>query len=308
MGLVRAMGDDEVRLWLMEGDPAVRWRVLAHLDEAPPDQVAAERARVGEVGWGARLLDVQDREGTWSGALYSPKWVSTTYTLLHLMWLGLPAGHPSAHRGLDRLWEWRGRWVPETCIQSMLIRLTATFDYPSTGLDPLVDDLLAQQQDDGGWNCETRTDRAKHSSFHTSVQALEALGAYQRAGGAIDVRDALRGGLEFFGRHRLYLSHRTGEVAIPASTRFPAFPEWHFDVLRGLELFAALDVLDPRLADGIELVRSRGRPDGSWHTYAPSAGRHWFRLEESGRSRWTTVRALAVLRWWEAFTASTQVA
>lgn len=298
-----------MRSWLLEGDPAIRWRVRAHLDGAPDEQVAAERVRVAQLGWGARLLDLQDANGTWSGALYSPKWVSTTYTLLHLMWLGLPAGHPAAHRGLDRLWEWRDRWrEPETCIQSMLIRLTAVFDYPSAGLDPLVGDLLAQQQDDGGWNCQTRTDRAKHSSFHTSVQALEALTAYQRAGGATDVQDGLRGGLEFFGRHRLYLSHRTGEVAIPASTRFPAFPEWHFDVLRGLELFAAADMVDPRLADAVALVRSRRRADGRWHTYAPYAGRHWFQLEESGPSRWTTVRARAVLRWWDTSSVPARVA
>jgi len=298
-----------MRSWLLEGDPAIRWRVRAHLDGAPDEQVAAERVRVAQLGWGARLLDLQDANGTWSGALYSPKWVSTTYTLLHLMWLGLPAGHPAAHRGLDRLWEWRDRWrEPETCIQSMLIRLTSTFGYPTTGLDVLVDDLLAQQQDDGGWNCETRGDRTKHSSFHTSVQALEALAAYGRAGSRIDVQDALRAGTEFFGRHRLYRSHRTGEVAIPSSTRFPAFPEWHFDVLRGLELFATLDVPDARLADAVDLVRSRRRADGRWHTYAPYAGRHWFRLEESGPSRWTTARALVVLRWWESSPAATQVA
>ncbi len=310
MGRVRAMDPAEVRAWLLEGDPSVRWRVFCDLDDAAAAQVDAERAAVGALGWAARLLDVQDPDGTWSGALYSPKWVSTTYTLLHLMWLGLPAGHPAAHRGLDRMWEWwrERRREPETCIQSMLIRLTAVFDHPSTGLAPLVADLLAQQQDDGGWNCETRTDRAKHSSFHTSVQALEALAAYTRAGGAIDVADPLRRGLEFFGRHRLYLSHRTGEVAIPASTRFPAFPEWHFDVLRGLELFAALDVPDSRLADAVDLVRSRRRSDGRWHTYAPYAGRHWFRLEEPGPSRWTTVRALAVLRWWESSSAAAQVA
>ena len=286
----------------MQGDPAVRWRTMRDLTGDPPGVVAAERERVAEEGWGSRLLALQDSGGTWGGGLYSPKWVSTTYTLLHLLWLGLPAGHGAAHAGLDRLWEWRVRWrVPETCIQSMLIRLSCSFDYPSSGLDPLVDDLLAQQQDDGGWNCETRSDRAKHSSFHTSVQALEALLAY-RAGwpGEVRVDESVRRGLEFFGRHRLYRSHRTGEVAIPASTRFPAFPEWHFDVLRGLELLMAADRPDGRVEDAVALLRSKRRRDGRWHTYAPYAGRHWFRLEEPGPSRWTTMRALSVMRWWDS--------
>ena len=77
-----------------------------------------------------------------------------------------------------------------------------------------------------------------HSSFHTSIQALEALDAYRRGGGRVDAAAAARRGRDFFLGHRLYQSHRTGAVAIRASTRFPAFPEWHFDVLRGLEYFA----------------------------------------------------------------------
>ena len=41
--------------WLLDGDPAIRWQVLGDLVGAPSDQVAAERARVGTEGWGARL-------------------------------------------------------------------------------------------------------------------------------------------------------------------------------------------------------------------------------------------------------------
>lgn len=287
--------------WLLAGDPAVRWQTFAYLTGADTDAVSGERERVATTGWGARLLGEQAPDGSWGGGMYSPKWISTTYTLLHLMWLGLPAGHPAALRGLDRLWEWqRGRRVPETCIESMLVRLTAEFRHRDAGLDDLVTVLLDQQQDDGGWNCETRTDRSKHGSFHTSIQALEALEAYRSGGGALPVDEAQRRGREFFLRHRLYRSHRTGEVAISSSTRFPAFPEWHFDVLRGLEYFASVgQPRDERLSDAVALVSRKRRTDGRWPTYAAYSGRHWFRLEEPGASRITTVRALRVLRWWE---------
>jgi hypothetical protein len=52
--------------------------------------------RVAQHGWGARLLARQDPEGTWAGGLssdgglYSPKWISTTYTMLMLRDFGLP--------------------------------------------------------------------------------------------------------------------------------------------------------------------------------------------------------------------------
>lgn len=286
--------------WLLEGDPAARWRVLRDLTDAAGERWTAERARVATDGWGARLLAAQDDDGRWGGGVYTPKWTSTTYTLLHLVWLGLPSRHPAALRGCEQLWRWQARWrVPETCIASMLVRITSHFGYDAPRLDDVVADLLDQQLADGGWNCATRTDKHKHSSFHTSIQALEALAAYAAAGGVVETGPAARRGRELFLRHRLYRSHRTGAVAIRGSTRFPAFPEWHFDVLRGLEHFA--DAGQPRteaLTDAVAVVRRARRKDGRWPTYAPYPGRQWFPLEDPGPSRWNTCRVLRVLRWW----------
>ena len=287
--------------WLREGDPAIRWRVLRDLHGVSDQHWARERERLATEGWGARLLAAQDDDGGWGGGVYSPKWTSTTYTLLHLLWLGLVPGHPAALRGCQQLWQWQARWrVPETCIVSILVRLTSYYRYDADRLVDLVADLLDQQLADGGWNCATRSDKLKHGSFHTSIQALEALEAYAGAGGALDTREALHRGREFFLHHRLYLSHRTRSVAIRGSTRFPAFPEWHFDVLRGLEHFAEADTpRDERLGDAVDVVRRARRRDGRWPTYAPYPGRQWFQLETPGPSRWNTCRVLRVLRWWE---------
>ena len=285
--------DDATRDWLLAGDPAVRWRVTRD---------PGDRARIASEGWGARLLAVQDESGTWASGVYSPKWKSTTYTLLRLLWLGLAPGHPAALRGCDRLWEWQSRWrVPETCIESMLVRLTAYLGHDADRLDTLVADLLEQQNVDGGWNCASRADRHKHSSFHTSIQVLEALREYAEGGGALETGEAQRRGREFFLDHRLFRSHRTGEVAIRRSTRFPAFPEWHFDVLRGLEHFAAVAApRDDRLADAVDVVLGARRADGRWPAYAQYPGRQWFELEPPGASRRNTCRVLDVLDWWEA--------
>jgi len=216
--------DEDMLTWLLGGDPAVRWRVLRDLTGARDEEVARERERVAAEGWGARLLAEQHADGGWGEGDYSPKWTSTTYTMLHLLWLGLPAGHPAVLRGCARLWDWQQRWrTPETCIAGMLIRLTNAFRYDAERLDELVRHLAGEQLDDGGWNCKSRGDKSMHSSFHTSIQALEALDAYRRAGGTEQVGAAIGRGHEFFLRHRLYQSHRTGAVAIPASTKFPVF-------------------------------------------------------------------------------------
>jgi hypothetical protein len=297
-----AFADDALIAWLLEGDPSIRWRVHRDLIGSSASTVRAERAKIATEGWGAKLISLQDPDGRWGGGDYTPKWISTTYTLLHLLWLGLPSGNPAASAGCQRLWEWQSRWrSPDTCTVAMVVHLTATHGHSAERLDDVVAYLLDQQLDDGGWNCDARGERSKHSSFHTSIQALEALEAYQRSGGGVATEVAQVCGREFFLRHHLYQSHRTGEVAIRNSTRFPQLPQWHFDILRGLEHFADVGAdRDQRLGDAIGVLLRARRADGRWRTYAGYPGRTWFEMEPSGPSRWNTVRALRVLRWWHA--------
>jgi hypothetical protein len=288
--------------WLLEGDPAVRWRVMRDLTGAAERSTARERRRIATDGWGARLLAAQNPDGGWGEGIYSPKWTSTTYTLLRLAMLGLPPGNPAALRGCDQIREWQLRWrVPETCVQAIVIRLVCAHGHRAGGVDEMVEYLVGQQLNDGGWNCATRTEKGKHSSFHTSIQALEALHAYGQAGGRLDVSQPVRRGREFFLTHKLYQSHRTGEVAIRGSLKLRAFPEWHFDVLRGLEYFCdSAAEPDERLGDAIEILRRAARPDGRWPVHAPYQGKQWFETEPSGPSRWNTTRVLRVLHWWDS--------
>lgn len=297
----------DVTEWLLEGDPAVRWQVLQDLVGAPPDAVAAERQRVATEGWGAQLLAAQDEAGTWAHGLYLPKWTSTTYTLLLLRWLGLPEGDPRAVHGCRCLWEGAtytdggltfGSNTPETCITGMLVALASDFHYADLRLDAAVTWLLRDQLADGGWNCRAIRTGSRHGSFHTSITVLEALHAYRIAGGAIDVREASARGRAFFLLHHLYRSHTTGRIARSEFTRFPFPPQWHFDILRGLEYFRASgSPPDPRLADAVEKVRSAQGPDGRWKRYPPYPGRQWFPLEPPGASRIATLRCLRVLGW-----------
>jgi len=50
----------------------------------------------------------------------------------------------------------------------------------------------------------------------------------------------------------------------------PAY--WHCDLLAGLRTLVATDALgDPRASDALDLLESKRRPDGTWHTQ----GRWW---------------------------------
>ena len=302
--------DDVVR-WLLDGDPSIRWQVLRDLVHGSRSEVDSERQRVGAEGWGARLLAAQSDDGRWAHALYSPKWTSTTYTLLLLHWLGLPSGHPQALAGCRQVWDGarfhagglnpaKSVRQPETCITAMLILLASSFGFDDERLDPAVQWLLGQQLDDGGWNCETIRSGSRHGSFHTSISALDALLEYERGGVKIPVTTAMDAGRSFFLDHRMYRSHRTGEIANVAFTRFPFPPQWHFDVLRGLEHFRAAGApADERLSDAVDVVRRAQRKDGRWPVHAAYPGKTWFRIEPAGPSRWATLRSLRVLRWWD---------
>jgi len=95
---------DGVIQWLLDGDLAVRWQVLQDLVGAAEGRVERERRKVARHGWGARLLARHDPEGTWAGGLssdgglYSPKWISTTYTMMTLRDFGLPATNRQARK------------------------------------------------------------------------------------------------------------------------------------------------------------------------------------------------------------------
>ena len=302
--------------WLLEGDPAIRWQTVRDLIGAEEGVVERQRRWVAREGWGARLLDHQDPQGTWAGGLYSPKWTSTTYTMLLLRDFGLPSGNRQARKACALLLEeglqpdggvnygtW-AKWIRrgETCISGMVLSILSFFKFDDPRLDTIADHLLQQQMPDGGWNCQ-RPSGATHGSVHTTISALEGLRHYELHGRRdhAAVRRAQRRGREFLLAHRLFRSHRTGEIINPLFTRFAFPPRWHYDILRALDYFQAVDApRDRRLTDAIEIVyRSRGA-DGRWllpHSYK---GKTFFELETRGApSRWNTLRALRVLKWWE---------
>jgi hypothetical protein len=304
---------DDVVDWLLDGDPAIRWQVLDGLVAAPAADVTMQRTEVARDGWGARLLALQDPEGTWSQALYTPKWVSTTYTMLLLRDLGLPADDPQANKAcgvmLDSAVGPGTRspvgWASETCIAGLVLSILSAFKVDDDRLERFADHLLGEQMADGGWNCRFRRG-AQHASMNTTILALEALVRYERhrarkAKKLTAVRDAQRRGQEFLLVHHLYRSHRTGEVIQPNFVRLAFPPQWHFDALRALDHFRDSGApRDPRLADGIDLLRSKRHDDGRWALEHRYGGRYWFQMETIGQpSRWNTLRALRVLDWWE---------
>jgi hypothetical protein len=310
--------------WLLDGDPAIRWQVLRDLVDAPPGVVAAERARVATEGWGARMLALQGSDGLWEGGALFPgrdgrplpwsresgqPWTATAYSLVMLQDLGADPADPRVRRAVDLVranarWEHDGQpffdGEVEPCINGMVVSLGVYFGEDVTDV---VDRLLAEQLDDGGWNCEAENGSVR-SSFHTTIRVLEGLLGFERAtGGVPAVAASRRRGAEYLLVRGLMRGLRSGTVVDPAylDSAFPT--RWRYDVLRGLEHFrAAGGPPDPRLADAVDLVRSKRRPDGTWPLDRTHKGASHFEVDAGVGlpSRWNTLRTLRVLRWHDA--------
>ncbi|MGE5828537.1 MAG: hypothetical protein ACM30G_09275 [Micromonosporaceae bacterium] len=304
--------------WLLDSDPAIRWQVLRDLTGAPTGEVLAERARVATEGWGARLLARQGPDGQWDGGTYFPSpfdrseegqpWTATTHTLALLRACGLDPDSEPARRAVALVRE-NSRWEEgnqryfdgevEPCINGTAVAIGAYF---GENVEGIVARLVDEQLEDGGWNCEAERGSTR-SSFDTTVNVLEGLLEHERAtGGSPATIAARRRGEQYLLDRRLFRRQSTGAVIDPSWLEFSFPSRWHYDVLRGLDhLRSAGDPPDERIAEAIELLRSKRQPEGWWLLENTHAGRIHFAMEDGdGRpSRWNTLRALRVLAWYE---------
>jgi hypothetical protein len=313
--------------WLFDSDPSIRWQALRDLTDAPDEEVAAERARVTTESVGARLLALQEADGSWAGAAWNHGWNSTMHVLWLLRELGLDPASDEARRAVSpvrdhvswRGWEWDGTWrglefegTPffagefEPCINGQVAESGAYF---GQDVQRIIDRLLGEQMEDGGWNCEQENGSTR-GSFNTTICVLEALLEYELAGGnSAELTEARLRGQEYLLERHLFHRRSTGEVIERdrhGETDFMhfAFPTWwHYDVLRGLEyLRKAGATPDDRVAEAIALVESKRADDGRWLLETQYPGTMPVELDDGeGRpSRWNTLRALRVLDWYSA--------
>jgi hypothetical protein len=311
--------------WLLDSDPSIRWQVMWDLLDAPEPEWRAERAKVATEGWGARLLSYQDDDGQWAGGAFVPRdfdprewqavgqpWTATTFALSQLREFGLDPSSDRARRtveliGANARWDEGGQpyWEGEVeeCING---RTVADGAYFGVDVSAIVDRLAGERQGDGGWNCE-RINGSVRSSFASTINVLEGLLEYERAtGGTPESQEARKSGEEYLLARNLFRRRSTGE---PADERFLSFlhpNRWRYDVLRALDYFRSAAILtgagpDPRLGEAIDHLRSRRLADGTWALDWSPPGRVWFEVDDGqGKpSRWVTLRAMRVLRWWE---------
>jgi hypothetical protein len=186
----------------------------------------------------------------------------------------------------------------EPCINGRILGIGAYFKEPN---DALASQLIDEQLEDGGWNCEAP--RSLRSSLHSTICVLEGLLDYERAGRKSSaVTNARKKAEDYLLKRHMFRSLRTGEVIDKRWLRF-AFPTfWHYDVLRGLDYLRNAEIeLDSRVREAVEIVIQRSHQNGRWPLNLVHPEHVPLQMETgAGRaSRWNTLRALRVLRWFD---------
>jgi hypothetical protein len=318
--------------WLLHSDPAVHWQVMSDLTGEAPNTIAGERSRVATEGWGAQLLARQSPAGNfgagprgWRNDLPKDDRVLLValYSLTVLMDLGLDPASKQARKMIDRVDKQlvfkRIKNRPflhgetEPCINGRILGIGAYFgshlgsDFREAN-DALANQLLGEQLKDGGWNCEAPN--SQRSSFHTTICVLEGLLEYERAApksGRVPksvtkiVTKARKRAENYLLERSMFRSLRTGEVIDKRWFRF-SFPTfWHYDVLRGLDYLRDAGFKpDRRVGDAIKIVMERRHQNGRWplNLLHPEYIPLQMEAAVSSASRWNTLRALRVLRWY----------
>ena len=305
--------------WLLQSeDPSVRYFTLTDILDKPKDSPEVEKTRklIHSGPKVCTLIDGQQSDGGFGVRPYQ-KWTGAHWRLVSLVELGIPQGFRPAVRATNLVLNWllgeaHVRNVPQIhgryrrCA-SQEGNALAVCSRLGIAQDPRVrriaESLVEWQWPDGGWNCDRR-EEANHSSFNESLSTLWGLVEYYHATDDKRVAESVEKAAEFFLRHRLFRSCRTGEVRQPETfhskvhrsihsfteLHYPLY--WHYDILQALTiLHRAGKLADPRAEEAIDLVESKRGEDGRWRP----EGYYW-RLKRKTRAK-LAVSNVEIVNW-----------
>jgi hypothetical protein len=287
--------DDSVQWLLQSTDPSVRYFAMTELSDIPEDSSEAKAARrLIPTGPRVQALFAGQQDDGGFGVHPYQKWTGAHWRLVSLVELGITEKNRQAVKATGLVLEWL---LGEPHIQKIpringLYRRCASQEGNALAVcsrlgmagDPrvvrLAKSLVEWQWPDGGWNCDRKAD-AWHSSFNESLPALWGLTEFHRAGGDSDSLAAANKASEFFLKHRLFRSCRTGGLRPPetfhsqvrravhpwTSLHYP--PYWHYDILQALVVLSRAGKLgDQRTRDALDMIESKRGHDGSWRPEA----------------------------------------
>jgi hypothetical protein len=287
--------DNAVQWLLHSEDPSVRHIAITEiLDEL--DNLKEANAAWKLIPRGPRvraLLDGQKADGGFGVHPYQ-KWTGAHWRLVSLVELRIPQGYRKAVMATDLVLKWllseshlsnvpriEGRYRRCASQEGNALAVSSLL---GLSRDPrvvrLAESLITWQWPDGGWNCDRRAE-AWHSSFNESLSTMWGLSEFHKATGDQGSKVAAERAAEFFLKHQLFRSCRTGEMRPPetfhsaihraihpwTSLHYPLY--WHYDILQALLIISRVVGLgDSRTKQALDLVEAKRGSDGLWRPEA----------------------------------------
>lgn len=308
------MTNSEILSWLLEGDVSIQYQAYRDLLGIEKPQL---QKRIEREGWGKKFLSLRKPNGNWGSKFYFPKWTSTHYTILDLKYLCISPVSKKIRESIRSILhnevmndggiypsEYKKNHNSDVCVTGMVLNYASYFHAKEESLTPLVDFLLSEQMDDGGFNCHSNYQGATHSSLHTTLSVLEGIDEYKKNGYIYrlkELKKAEEESREFILVHRLFRSCKTGNIIKQQFLQLHYPPRWYYDILKALDYFQYAGVkYDKRMNDAIEILLQKRTKEGFWKVASKYPGQIHFEMEKAGKpSRWNTLRAMRVLKYYK---------
>lgn len=290
--------------WLLKGDPVIQYLTRRYLLD--------EKVIYQEKGYINRYFELYDvKTKMWGNGIYSPKWISTHYTLLELKYMEIFPMHQIYQEAttnlLKHLWFNKGivskKRYQDMCVSAMVLGLVSYGRIESEKNNQIIDYILKRQFRDGGWNCDWNRDpKPKKSSLHTTISVLEALYENEKTENDYrfsEIARAIPKAWEFMLRKRLFRSERTKEIINKDMMSFHYPTRWKYDCFRALEYFQSIKMpYDMRMQEALDLLLAE-MEKGYITQGKHYPGKIHFQLEETKASRFNTLRALKILKFYD---------
>ncbi len=305
------MTNSEIIAWLLEGEVSIQYQTKRDLlnNEQP-----SLKKRIQEEGWGKQFLSCRQVNGHWGRGFYQPKWTSSHYTLLDLKNLNISPDNKVIHETLDLVFKSKKgsdggilpigiKQISDLCVNGMVLNYASYFKVKENDLKSIVDLILSQKLNDGGFNCRSNRTIVVHSSLHTTLSVLEGIWEYERNNYTYrlnELQEAKLESIEFILMHKLFRSDRTGNIIKKDFLKLFYPGRWYYDILKAMDYFQYAKVkYDPRMSEAIQVILQKRNVEGLWKLPSKHPGICHFEMEQAGKpSRWNTLRALRVLKYY----------
>ena len=323
--------------WLLESEnPGVRYLALRDLSDLSPDdkKLKAARKSAHKEGPIAHILSKMDEEGYWQkpGTGYGPKYKSTVWALILLAQLGASVEEDKRIRlackyYLDHALSPGGQISAMTnnspsgtadCIQGNMLGSLMALGYNDPRIDSAYEWMARTVTGEGIASMKDRHAEVRYYAGKCGptfacgannklpcawggVKVLLALSQLPAEKRTVLIERAIRHGVDFFfSVDPSTAEYPNGWAAKPSGNWWKfGFPVFYVtDLLQVAEALARLGYAkDPRLANTLDLIRSKQDEEGRWQLEYNYDGKTWLRFGKMKEpNEWVTLRALKVLK------------